>query len=204
MQLLKTSLVFYVSFFLTIQVYAQGFRKASWGISIEEVKKIETSLLIKNDSNKVFSSITYSDLVGNYPSLVTYTFIYDSLCRGQFHFTNSDNNYFSQYITIKTLITEKYGYPDIDTDGWSNTLYKNNPEYYETALMMNHCKFWAKWTVGQTDIKMELRYNSIVDRPLITIDYWSNVLNEKEYEYYEQLQREIDKEKEVKSKSDDF
>ena len=68
MQLLKTSLVFYVLFFLTIQVYAQGFRKASWGISIEEVKKIETSLLIKNDSNKVFSSITYSDLVGNWTS----------------------------------------------------------------------------------------------------------------------------------------
>lgn len=134
------------------------FRKTSWGMSKEEVKKSESGVIVKDDS-----VLAYNANIAGINSIVAYIFIEDRLVRAKYIFVQDyedKNIYISNFQTFKNIITNKYDTPINDQSYWSNEMYKNREDDWGTAIALGHLSYYSNWKSGSTDIKLTLSGNN--------------------------------------------
>jgi hypothetical protein len=142
--------------FLTEGLFAQAFRNVNWGASIEEVKASEEKKpYLENEE-----TLVYKVQLAGKEVLLLYNFLpkhglYSSGYIFEEKHTNK-NEYIADYNEVKSLLTKKYGATISDKVIWSNDLYKDDPQYYGTAVSVGHLKYGSYWTVEGTDIRLGL------------------------------------------------
>lgn len=141
-----------------------GFRKALWGMSKEQVKKVEISKFIKEDKMggelKGLDALLYKADVAGLDCTIIYYFAENLLTRARYLITeehSSTNFYIDDFKNIKSQLTQKYGAPARDDAIWSNNLYKGDPSEYGMAISVGHLIYVAEWYPQETAIQLLLR-----------------------------------------------
>lgn len=132
------------------------FRKTTWGMTKEQVKKSEVGHF-ETQSDDV---ILYSDMVAGKEVRISYKFVGDKLVRGRYTFLETHTNpnlFIRDYMEIKEILTEKYGPPVEDKPVWSNDLYRDDPKSWGTAVSAGHLAFVTHWDIPPTTIFHVLR-----------------------------------------------
>ena len=84
------------------------FRNVNWGMSKEQVKKLETAVFISNEK----TYIMYSTTVNGFDCILMYIFTEDNKLSGarySFEQKHTNNNSFiDDYTSLKSLLTTKY------------------------------------------------------------------------------------------------
>jgi hypothetical protein len=110
------------------QVRKPNFREASWGMSKEEVIKIEGEEPIdKVDDPAGLDVIGYEGKAGNLECFFIYAFAEDKLVQGKYMFKPEHSNknlFIVDFENVKSSLTEKYGKPINDLTVWNN---ENSP-----------------------------------------------------------------------------
>ncbi len=127
------------------------FRDTKWGMSKEEIRKIEKAKLIKEEGNLMF----YEGQVGGKICLIVYIFVQDKLVRSKYMVTEkhtNQNDYISDYKSLKELLTQKYGKPTEDDEFWKNDLYKDDYSQWGFAVSLGHHSYYTIWETPSTKI----------------------------------------------------
>ncbi|AKP52690.1 hypothetical protein [Cyclobacterium amurskyense] len=131
------------------------FRKVNWGMSNSEVKQIETSELVKEETN----SLAYRTDLAGFNALVGYIFAGDKLTRGKYVLLedhSNRNDFISDFKKLKELLTKKYGNPGKDETIWKNNLYKDDYEDWGTAISIGHLIYYSTWKTDRTEVTLYL------------------------------------------------
>ena len=131
------------------------FRDASWGMSKDQVRKVEKLEINKGNDEMLY----YDGEILNLECLVVYHFVRDKLVRGSYLITQehtNKNDYISDYNVLKDSLKKKYGEPKKDKEIWKNALWKDNPEQWGFAVSYGHLKYYTKWKTEDTDIMLFL------------------------------------------------
>ena len=138
------------------------FRQVSWGMTPEEVEQAETrakKLYAVSDEQSPFSSLVYDANIAGKAFSLEYIFLNGKLNRailvGQGNYVNK-NNHVSEYETLKKMLTERYGAPTEDETTWSQTFYKDDPEYLGTAYSRGDVKSRVFWKTGKNAVQLEI------------------------------------------------
>jgi len=147
----------YVTSTPTVQTNGDGFdfRKTTWGMSKEKVKQAETAKLEKDNGDLLI----YSGVVSSMNVLIVYIFVDNQLVRAKYTFLEehtNKNDYISDYKSINSALTEKYGNPNSDKEYWNNDLYKDDYDKKGFAVSMGHLKYYASWETAITEITAAL------------------------------------------------
>lgn len=141
-----------------------GFRQTLWGMSKEQVRKIEASELINEDklngALKGLDIIVYKNNIAGLECGIAYYFAENQLTRARYLFIESHTNknlYISDYKTIKNQLTQKYEMPTRDDTIWSDDLYKGDSSEYGMAVSVGHLQYVAEWDLPETYIQLLLR-----------------------------------------------
>jgi hypothetical protein len=135
-----------------------GFRGAKWGMSFDEVKRLETEPIDTDISTDTL--LAYDTKVGGLRCLAGYVFINNKLVRGKYILTEkhaNDNRYLDDYLSLKKLLTEKYGKPAEDEVLWQDNVYKNRPDSYGTAIGAERLSLFAVWKTAGEEITLFIR-----------------------------------------------
>lgn len=135
--------------------YADDFRKASWGMSIEEVKKTESTEPMNEESNGAKKILVYEGKVASLNCFYGYIFVNDTLVRAKYMFQekhSNNNDYITDYENINEILEKKYGKPDEDKTLWLNDLYKNDFQHYGMAISIGHLMYYKQWNLDSTKI----------------------------------------------------
>jgi predicted RND superfamily exporter protein len=130
------------------------FRKTTWGMSQEEVKKSESLVPSEKDS-----FLSYKDSINGLDATLSYAFVDDKLAKAMYSIKETHtnkNDYISDYKDLKKLLTEKYGEPFEDNEIWSKSLYKNDPEEYGLAVSLGHLNYLTQWETEDTVVNLVL------------------------------------------------
>lgn len=120
------------------------FRNSSWGMTVEEVKKTETTQA-KYETNAI---LVYSDNLLGFNADVVYIFAKNKLIRSKYIFRNEHSNttdFITDYLKIKSSLASKYGKVKIDKQVWKNDLYKSDPPQWGMAIAVGHLKYYSQW-----------------------------------------------------------
>lgn len=131
------------------------FRYGTWGMTRSEIKELEDAELFNEEE----ISLVYEGNAVGLNSFITYVFDENQgLYQGFYDFKvkhSNDNNYIVDYMNIKDALVQKYGDPrDEDEQTWMNTIFKNTPERYGTALSAGHLLYSSKWDLEDTEINL--------------------------------------------------
>ena len=132
------------------------FRKTSWGMAKEQVKKAETGKLEAEKDDR----LGYSDSVAGKEVAIIYVFTKNKLTRSTYIFTSQHTNknlFINDYEEIKQLLSDKYGLPSKDGSRWANDLYRNAPQDWGMAVSVGHLSYWSSWDTQTTNIFHGLR-----------------------------------------------
>jgi len=127
------------------------FRDTKWGMSNAEVKKIEKENFFKEEGN----FLGYKGEVGGKDCQIIYTFVQDKLVRAEYIITEkhtNQNDYISDYNSLKELLTKKYGKPTKDEEFWRNDLYKDDYSHWGFAVSLGHHAYFTTWETPSTEI----------------------------------------------------
>lgn len=132
-----------------------NFRKTTWGMSQDQVKKSEPSELVHEDEELLGYKAT---VLGNSVHIY-YLFTKNKLVRARYFIAEAHtnrNDYISDYNTFKNAYTEKYGEPLDDNTLWKNSLYKKDHEQWGFAVSIGHLVYHSKWLIddGETDLTL--------------------------------------------------
>lgn len=139
---------------LASAAFADGFRGAKWGDSMEAVLAQEGKPVSQSKTD-----LYYKVKVAGLDTLVAFQFDEKGLYSGFYSFTGhytNKNQHLSDYDKLKDLLTEKYGKPIDDDVVWRQDLYKDNPSRWGTAVSAGHLVFNADWQTDATRIRMRL------------------------------------------------
>ena len=141
-----------------------GFRGVLWGTSKEQVKKVETSKIAKEDKSggnfKGLDVLYYKTEIGTLEAVIVYYFAKNLLTRARYIIMESHSNrnmYIQDFKNIKSQLTQKYGAPTRDDMIWSNDLYKDDPSGYGMAVGVGHLMYVVEWYPPETTIQLILR-----------------------------------------------
>ncbi len=160
-----------------------GFRQVIWGMSQEQVKKIEENELIQKQYSKAsgLNILGYKGKAGNLDCLIAYYFAENQLVEGRYIITEKHTNaflYIKDFMNIKESLIEKYGEPTKDDIHWLNDLFKDDTSGWGTALGMGHVAFETRWKLIETEINLQCTGDNL-DVTLI-VDYKSEINKYKE------------------------
>lgn len=99
----------------TTKPAALGFRGCQWGMSVAEVKRIESSDPVPDQKDP--DVLAYRGAVAGLHCFILYIFADDKLVRGKYVITEqhaNDNDYIGDMGTLETILKSKYGVPDDD------------------------------------------------------------------------------------------
>lgn len=151
------SISFFITLIFTLFIHtfticlAGDFREADWGMTKEQVEKLENS---KKKSLSI-DKILYLGELGNLEVMIGYHFINNKLVKGQYIFDNKhtdSNQYILDYNKINDLLCSKYGDYASDRTVWNNDLFKNRPNDYGMALSVGHLVYMAVWYTDKSKI----------------------------------------------------
>jgi len=137
-----------------------NFRQVKWGMTSEQVKKIEKLKLSDEGNIGKIKILRYTgEIIGGLSCDVIYIFANNCLTRAKYIFTNyhtNKNDYISDYKTLKNLLIKKHGTPYRDEVFWKNNLYKDDPQYYGFAISIGHLAYFTMWDLSETIITLGL------------------------------------------------
>jgi len=140
------------------------FRKTYWGMSKEQIKKVESSEFIKEEKGggafKGLNMLIYKDNIVSLDCFIVYYLAENQLTRGRYLFIeehSNENLYISDFKDIKNQLTQKYGKPKRDDVIWLNDLYKDDPSDYGMAISVGHLRYLAEWDLPETEIQLVLQ-----------------------------------------------
>lgn len=149
---------------------ASDFREAEWGMSKEQVKKLENTdpIFLQNDT------LTFKGKVANSAVHIIYEFTEDKLIKGTYKFTTyrvNPNVYLHDYAKVNEFINLKYGVPEYNKEIWHNELYKEKRGYHGLAIATGHLRLESLWDSNKTIIIHALSgNNSIIDHNISYYD----------------------------------
>ena len=133
----------------------KDFRNVRWGMSIEEVKKAETSKMV-DESDTI---LIYESSLAGLDVYVGYVFTSGILVRGKYISVekhSNRNDYINDYNSLKDLLTKKYGETTENHVYWLNDLYRDDYSEWGFAVSLGHLKYFDSWETGRTDITAAL------------------------------------------------
>jgi hypothetical protein len=132
-----------------------GFRKAAWGMDRDQVIQTEG----REDVEEGDNYLSYAGQVAGLSCSILYIFVEDTLVRGKYFFTvshSNDNDYLSDYSTLKEMLIKKYGRPLEDEQIWKGDLYKDDYQRWGMAVCIGDLTMYAKWGKSETEIVLIL------------------------------------------------
>lgn len=138
------------------------FRNSSWGMSQEQVKKIEKNEFYQKLKNPAtgLEQLIYKGPVGGLECLIAYYFAENQLVQGRYVFMEGHSNrnlYIDDFTEIKSSLKEKYGNPTEDDVVWRNDLYKDDFSDWGLAISIGHAVFEATWALPETEILLQCK-----------------------------------------------
>lgn len=132
-------------------------RNIKWGATKEQVIAAEG----KQPDENVGTVLTFYDVTaGGYPANVFYQFNDEDECYSVSYLLTTthtnDNDYIDDYQSLKRKMSEKYGDPTIDEETWSQSLFKDNPEYYGLAVASGHLSYLTMYNTDKMSVTMFL------------------------------------------------
>lgn len=138
---------------------AQDFRGINWGMSVEQVKSIETGVVLDENENM----FVYAVEVAGRDALLFYRHVNSVVVGGGYSFQAqhiNKNEYINDYEALKQLLTAEYGGPETEEVFWKNDRYRNEEELHGREVGMGHLVYWADWDAGNTKIELALHGNN--------------------------------------------
>jgi hypothetical protein len=149
-----------------------NFRHVHWGMTMEEVKASEPEKPVLEKGNIVL----YHATVAGFDTAVGYVFASQRLVRANYLFEikhTNDHDFIDDFEKIKANLTEKYGKPKDDDVIWKNSLYKDDPDDWGTAIAAGQLVYETSWETPTTEIlevlkgdnfeiTLKVQYKSIV------------------------------------------
>jgi hypothetical protein len=153
---------------LVMQVYSlrgqtpkTNFRQATWGMTLADIVKLEgQEPKAKSKSTGGLDMFSYLGKLGNLDCTYVYFFAEGKLVGGRYVFLarhSREDEYVSDYELVKASLIEKYGQPKEDEPDLRNNRYRNELSKWGLADL----KYEATWTLGDTEIILELTRKSI-------------------------------------------
>lgn len=137
----------------------KDFRKAQWGMTKEQIKRLENSSPLYEADDILLYDIELNGLPGIKVNC-GYLFRDGEFFRGSYTFNSehtNQNDYINDFKNIKSLFVKKYGKPQKDNVNWKNTLYKGNPEEYGFAVSMGHLNYFTFWETKDKIVSLALK-----------------------------------------------
>ena len=159
-----------------------GFRKTTWGMTKEQVRRTEKGKVAKEESDM----LVYEGSVLNLNCLILYLFTEGKLVRAKYGITEkhtNKNDYISDFGSLKKSLTKKYGKPTKDKQYWRNKLYRNDYDQRGFAVSLGHLSYFTKWEPASTNITLFLRGDNF--DILLGVDYQSQ-----QFKYLEERAKE--------------
>lgn len=140
---------------LTVSAFSQDFRKATWGMSLSQVKSTETNEVVKETSELV----AYKTTLAGFEAYAIYIFAGNKLTRGKYLITenhSNKNDYISDYNSLNELLKKKYGEPTENQTYWKNDLYKDDYSDWGFAVSLGHLLYYSTYKNSNTEITIML------------------------------------------------
>ena len=175
-KLLMTITVIGLIFSFSNSILAQNrdFRNAAWGMSSSDVKGLESSNIIEQDSNK----LVYECSLANIKGILIYNFSIKNELMGANYLLKPDytnmNFYIRDYKMFRDLLTQKYGNPISTTFNTSDRQSVTESEW-ASFLSSGNLRLEMKWDTDKTQVMLTL--STIEGKPNIQIDYISKKYN---------------------------
>ena len=135
------------------------FRKTKWGMTISQVKAIESIKPSAVTKDKSKTLLIYKDTIAGLSCKVVYIFSQNKLIRSKYMVTKehtNKNDYLSDYNSLSSALTEKYGPPESEDTFWENDLFKDDYSGWGTAVSVGHLSKFTEWKTQATDIILYL------------------------------------------------
>jgi len=136
-------------------LFAQDFRKMSFGQSIEELKETYLATEFVEENEMKIDILSHDDYVGGIKTTVAYLCVDNSLMAGVHSFDDksykSGDDRYKDYKTISGILNDKYEMKENNT--WHNDNYKDRPNYYDHSLTMGYVDFDERYTTDKLLIR---------------------------------------------------
>ncbi len=146
------------------------FRGVTWGDDRQTVRLTENQEIIAEDD----FSLTVGDYLDGLRCSLTYGFVNQTLANARYTIIerHTDKYYhISDYGSIKSLLTQKYGSPARDRVIWKDDRLKDDPIRWGNALGLGHLILSAAWDLPHTTV--DLRFEPYADTLKLIIEYRS-------------------------------
>jgi len=135
------------------------FRNTSWGMSKEQIEKIEKGEIANKSTSRGLDILMYKGSVGGLDCLIGYFFAKNQLVEGRYVFyekhTNK-NDYIDDFNRTADSITKKYGQPTKDIQLWKNKLYKDDHSDWGLAVSIGHLAYQYDWKLPEITLRLQL------------------------------------------------
>ena len=132
------------------------FRNTNWGMTSQEVIDSEPLKLIANQDNQLF----YITSILTRECYLFYNFQNnDKLSSAGYFFQikhTNFNSYIDDYFEVQDAIVSKYGEPLENNRIWTNDLFKDNEQFWGTAISMGYLQYKSTWETEKTKIILKL------------------------------------------------
>ena len=132
-----------------------GFRNAKFGMSIEEVKTIETAEFVTFLQDGGQDILAYKGNINGLSCHIYYFFIDNKFLMGAYIFNakhTDANQYIIDFMNVANNITAKYGTPAIDNVKWKNDVYKDDVAKWGYAVQMGYLQLLTSWNFSNSAI----------------------------------------------------
>ena len=134
---------------LTTETNGYDFRNVNWGMAKEQVKINEQSDLFSEKEDYLYYTVN----LNNYFFLLEYLFQENKLIRSKYILLDTfviKNKYIDILEEFKEEIINNYGNSFNEVMIWKNDFYKDQPDKYGTAVMLNYLSYYYKWNTDET------------------------------------------------------
>ena len=152
------------------------FRRTAWGMSKEQVKEAEKEIAYESET-----ILGYEGGILEFDCRIGYIFTGGKLVRAKYIVEeehSNDNQYITDYKTLRTALSKKYGEPLESNRIWLNDLYEDDPQRWGFAVSIGHMRDHTRWETPQTIIFLALQGDNY--EILLAIEYTSKELRELE------------------------
>jgi len=134
------------------------FREARWGMSKEEVIRLEGAPDQMVESGEL-EMMMYQERIKEMDCFIEYIFEKDRLIKGKYNFFvkhEYKNDYFRDYKKVKEYLTEIHGRSPLDNVNWLNPQHKEDYSKWGLALSLGHLEYNSLWSSEKTEIQLRL------------------------------------------------
>jgi len=146
----KLQTVLLLSSLISIQVWAEDFRNAKFGMSPQEVRATEEGADWVTQEKDV---LVFDTELGGYDVSAGYVFVDERFVRGAYFLNEeyqNENDYLRGFEYWNRLLTKKYGEPKEEQTKWIDDRYKDSPAYQGYALSRGDFSKYSEWETETT------------------------------------------------------